>query len=180
MKPVKAAVLSTMLSISCMANTHANARDMRPPTPACVVHAAVSHHLPLTVILALMRTEGGHPGTVHPNYDKHGRVFSYDLGVMQINNTTWLPEIAQRDFGGNQKLAWETIRDNGCYNVMWGAEIFSRYVDEAQGRYWLAVGYYNSHTLGPRITYTRQVARRFMEVMSDLKKYGVIASNKSG
>ncbi len=139
--------------------------ERTPVTSQCFIHAARIHHLPLTIVLALMRTEGGRPGTVHLNSDRY---HSHDLGVMQVNDRTWIPEIAERDFGGDRKAAIERIRDDGCYNVLWGTEIFARYVDEANGQYWLAVGYYNSHYHDARIAYTRTVVARYREVMKDL------------
>lgn len=148
---------------------------LKAPTPACVVQAVNAHKLPLSIILALIKTEGGHPGTIHQNSDKYR---THDLGVMQINDRTWIPEIANRDWHGDRRAAIEAIKNDGCYNVMWGTEIFSRYVDETNGRYWLAVGYYNSHNDDPRIRYTKTVVRRFLEVLAVLKRYGVI-DNKS-
>ncbi len=154
----------------------ANASELKPVTPACLIHAVAIHKLPLTVVLALMKTEGGRPGLVRQNSDPHR---THDIGVMQINDRTWLPEIAARDFGGDMQKAMERVRDDGCYNVMWGTEIFARYVDEAQGRYWLAVGYYNSHNDGPRRAYTRTVVARFSEVMAEFRKYGLSGQQKS-
>ena len=154
----------------------ASASELKPVTPACLIHAVAIHKLPLTVVLALMKTEGGRPGLVRQNSDRHR---THDIGVMQINDRTWLPEIAARDFGGNMQKAMERIRDDGCYNVMWGTEIFARYVDEAQGRYWLAVGYYNSHYDGPRQAYTRTVVARFSEVMAEFRKYGLSGPPKN-
>ncbi len=165
----KAVVMGVIGAVTFVGSAHhSEAAELRPVTPACLIHAVAIHKLPLSVVLALMKTEGGHPGVVRLNKNR-----SHDLGVMQINDRTWLPEIAARDFGGNMQKAVERIRDDGCYNVMWGTEIFARYVDEAQGQYWLAVGYYNSHTEGPRKAYTRTVVARFSEVMDSLVKHGL-------
>lgn len=178
--PYKRAILAAAMGLAVMtggAHVHkAEASDLKPVTPACLIHAVAIHKLPLTVVLALMKTEGGRPGLVRQNSDPHR---THDLGVMQINDRTWLPEIAARDFGGNVQKAMEHIRDDGCYNVMWGTEIFSRYVDEAQGQYWLAVGYYNSHNDGPRRAYTKTVVRRFLEVMDTFKKTNLFKAEKT-
>lgn len=145
---------------------------LHPATPSCVLHAVAIHHLSLAVVIALMRTEGGHPGTDHINTDK---VRSHDLGVMQVNDHTWLKTIADHDMNGDLSATYKALRDDGCYNVMWGTEIFSRYVDEAQGRYWLAVGYYNSHTIGPRMRYTAVVVKKFMDILNTLNRTKVIS-----
>lgn len=158
------------LSLCCSIKAKAST-PLKAPTPACVIQAVNAHKLPLTIVLALIRTEGGHPGSIHQNQDKYR---SHDLGVMQVNDRTWIPEIARRDWHGDRQAAIEAIKNDGCYNVMWGTEIFSRYVDETNGKYWLAVGYYNSHNDDPRIRYTKTVVRRFLEVLAVLKKYGVI------
>lgn len=146
---------------------------LHPATPECIIHAVAQHHLPLSVVVALMRTEGGHPGTVHVNSDKY---HSRDLGVMQVNDRTWLKLIADHDFNGDQRSAFAALRDDGCYNVMWGTEIFSRAVDEAKGRYWLAVGYYNSHNEGPRLRYTAIVVNKFMDILKTLQTQRVISA----
>lgn len=147
---------------------------LHPASPECVIHAVAQHHLPLSVVVALMRTEGGHPGTVHVNADKY---HSRDLGVMQVNDRTWLKLIADHDFHGDKQSAFAALRDDGCYNVMWGTEIFSRAVDEAKGRYWLAVGYYNSHNEGPRLRYTATVVNKFMDILKSLRTQHVISES---
>lgn len=147
---------------------------LHPATPECIIHAVAQHHLPLSVVVALIRTESGHPGTVHVNSDKY---HSRDLGVMQVNDRTWLKLIADHDFHGDQKSAFAALRDDGCYNVMWGTEIFSRAVDEAKGRYWLAVGYYNSHNEGPRLRYTATVVSKFMDILKSLRTQHVISDS---
>ncbi len=160
-KALRKALLCIPAAMLSLGTAHA---ELRPVTPQCLLHAVSIHRLPLSVVLALMHTEGGSPGSDHLNDNG-----SHDLGVMQVNDRTWLAEIATHDFHGDRATAKSRLRDDGCYNVMWGTEIFARYVDEAQGRYWLAVGYYNSHNDKPRIAYTRTVISKYLEVKRKMR-----------
>jgi hypothetical protein len=111
-----------------------------PVTPQCVMDAARLQQVPPALILGLLKTEGGKLGSESPNSDG-----SYDLGPMQVNDRVWVPVVAKLHFHGDRDTAREALRDHGCYNVNIGAWIFRQYVDEANGDYAKAVGYYNSH-----------------------------------
>lgn len=138
-------------------------------TPQCFIHAANVNHISLSIALALLRTEGGHPGTMKLN--KNG---SYDLGVMQVNDRTWIPKIANTYFNGDTRKAYTTVRDNGCFNVMMGTQIFATYLKEANGNYLTAIGYYNSHTPKYMERYQRTVMQKYLYVYNVFRNHHLV------
>ena len=138
-------------------------------TPKCFIHAANVNHISVSILAALMKTEGGRSGMTRLN--KNG---SHDLGVMQVNDRTWVPKIARQYFGGDTSAAYATIRDNGCYNVMVGASIFSTYLDESGGDYMKAIGYYNSHTPYYMQKYQNTVMSKYMYVYNVFRSHHVV------
>lgn len=113
---------------------------IRPLTMACIMHAASLQHIPSVVIFSLLKTEGGHVGSWTTNTNG-----SHDLGPMQVNDQTWVPKLANMEFGGDTRKAAAALIYDGCYNVQVGAFIFKKYLLEAGGNFGRAVGYYNSH-----------------------------------
>lgn len=145
----------------------AESRHIVPATPQCLIKAAESQKIPITIMLALIKTEGGRPGLESaPNSDG-----SRDLGVMQINDRVWVPKLARMTFGGDRKLARATIRDDGCYNMLIGAWVYRGYVDEAGGDWARAAGYYNSHTPKHMAAYQKRVAASFVRVLREMRQY---------
>jgi soluble lytic murein transglycosylase-like protein len=72
----------------------------------CINQAAVTYHVPATLILSIMKKENGRNGQAVPN--KNG---SYDIGVCQINSR-WLPTLARYGY------TRDDIQFNPCKNVM--------------------------------------------------------------
>lgn len=143
--------------------------EIRPVTSACLIHAVKAHGLYLGPVIGLIATEGGHPGTVRLNNNG-----SHDLGVMQINDSAWLKKIANVGYHGDVEAARASLRDDGCANVWFAAGIFASYVNEAHGDYALAVGWYNSHTVGYMRAYQRAFVKHYMQVMQALAKHGLL------
>lgn len=137
----------------------ASRADVTPVTPSCITEAAESRHVPIDIILALLKTEGGRLGMVSTNRDG-----SHDLGPMQINDRTWVPRIAAIRFSGNQQLAYESLRDDGCFNILVGASIFQDYLAEARGNFAEAVGFYNSHNEPHKHEYQMRFARAYLQL----------------
>ncbi|MBU2769487.1 lytic transglycosylase domain-containing protein [Acidithiobacillus ferrivorans] len=81
---------------------------------SCVQSAASRYGLSADVVLAILRTEGGRPGTVAP--DPNG---TDDLGPAQVN-TCHLPFLSRYGYTRS------TLINNPCANVMAGAWIFAR------------------------------------------------------
>lgn len=139
--------------------------EQRPVTRECILKTADAFHVPYRIILTLLRTEGGRLGMEHRNNNG-----TYDLGPMQVNSR-WMPEIARMHFSGNQREAWDAVRDWGCYNILVGTWVFRGYVDEANGNLAEAVGLYNSHSPKPKMAYQHKFASRYAELF--FNKVGV-------
>lgn len=99
----------------------------------CINQAAIAYHVPATMILSIMKKEGGRNGQAVRN--KNG---TYDLGVMQIN-TSWLPTLSRYGY------TKEDIQFNACKNVMVGTWILANSVADGKTA-WQGVGNYHSHT----------------------------------
>lgn len=78
---------------------------------------------------------------------------SHDLGPMQVNDAAWVKRIAALQFGGNEADAEAALIYDGCYNVNVGAWIFRQDLDAANGNYFIAIGYYNSHNMAAADAY---------------------------
>ncbi len=116
---------------------------------ACIQGAARFYHLPVALFSAVLRTEGGVVGQIHPNANG-----SYDMGPAQINST-WLPTLARAGISRSMVL------NNGCLNVSLGAWILAQAMVGADphdpAQYWQHVGDYNSHTPQWNEKYARTV-----------------------
>jgi soluble lytic murein transglycosylase-like protein len=85
-----------------------------PPSPAvaqCVAAASAQYGVPDLLLYAIMRQEGGRPGTVSRNKNR-----TVDMGRMQINSS-WLPTLAPLGYTA-EYLTW-----NDCGNIMVAAWI---------------------------------------------------------
>lgn len=135
-----------------------------PLTAACLLQAASVQSVPPAILLGLLNTEGGKIGMQSPN--KNG---SFDLGPMQINDRVWVPVLAKMHFGGDKAAARVALRDHGCYNMHVGAWIYRQYLDEANGNYAEAVGFYNSHTPDKKRAYQMRFAKKFKELFPGVR-----------
>lgn len=136
----------------------------------CVMQAASVQQIPPAIIITILETEGGKVGMATPNVGKDGKVFSYDLGPMQVNDRVWAPVLANKHFGGNIEAAKLALRENGCYNIHVGAWIFRGYLDEANGDYLEAVGFYNSHTPSIKKIYQKKFQKNFKRLFGTLNQ----------
>lgn len=99
----------------------------------CINQAAVTYHVPASLILSILTVEGGEVGTASPN--KNG---TFDYGPMQIN-TIWLDKI--RPYGYTKEM----IRNDPCANVMVGAWILSTNIASSSDL-WRGIGGYHSYS----------------------------------
>ena len=74
----------------------------------CINHAAITYHVPATIILSVIRQENGRNGQAKPN--KNG---TFDYGVMQIN-TIWLSKLASYGYTKDE------LQNDPCKNVKAG------------------------------------------------------------
>jgi hypothetical protein len=99
----------------------------------CINRVAMTYHVPVTVILSVMKKENGRNGLAVKN--KNG---TYDYGVFQINSI-WLPKIAAYGY------TRDDIQYNGCKNTEVATWIISK--NMAQGKaVWSSIANYHSHT----------------------------------
>lgn len=110
----------------------------------CINQAAITYHIPASLILSVLSVEGGEVGSASPN--KNG---SHDFGPMQIN-TIWLSKI------GAYGYTREMIQYDPCINVMVGAWILSTNIANSQDL-WYGIGGYHSYTPGLNYSYQNKV-----------------------
>ena len=108
---------------------------------SCVLQAASVHQLPPELVVAIIKVEGGAPGTVAKNSNR-----TEDLGVMQINTGAWLDLVARAHFAGDKQAAYVRPRDDACYNVQIGSWILRQAINQSPGDLWQGVGRYHSAT----------------------------------
>lgn len=124
--------------------------------PACLSDVANHFRLPMPLLEAVLKVEGGRPGLAMRNSNG-----TYDLGPMQIN-TSWLPVLAEKN------ITREMLRDDFCVNVAVGAWILARELNQIPAKpavadFWQAVGRYNSRTPRHNYRYAVLVWKRLKE-----------------
>lgn len=119
-------------SLALPAETNSSSSD------DCVAKAANFYHIPVSLLSAVLRTEGGRVGQIHEN--ENG---SYDIGPAQINSI-WLPVLAKSGITRGMVL------NDRCLNISIGAWILGQSLNGANPQdpteFWQHVGDYNSHT----------------------------------
>jgi soluble lytic murein transglycosylase-like protein len=109
------------------------------PQPDCLQAAAERYQVPVELVRAILKAEGGRPGLAVRN--KNG---SFDLGPMQIN-TIWLPSL--HPLG----ITLAQLRDDYCVNVAVGTWILARELqrmprEPSRADVWQAAANYHSRT----------------------------------
>ncbi len=128
----------------------------------CIEAAADSHGLPATMLVILLRVEGGRLGRVSDNTNA-----TVDIGPMQVNEI-WLPKIAAH-WGASVPETFAALRDNFCANLEGGAWILRQAMDEAQGDFWQGVAFYHSHSPGHEAEYLQQVLRQALRLQAEAR-----------
>jgi len=134
-----------------------SADDAKRVIRSCIEAAANAHGLPPTVLVILLRVEGGRLGRVSDNTNA-----TVDIGPMQINEI-WLRKLAAR-WGASVPDTFLALRDNFCANVEGGAWILRQGLDEARGDFWRGVGYYHSHAPEHKANYLRKVLQQALRL----------------
>ena len=111
----------------------------------CINQAAIRYHVPATVILSVMKTEGGKNGSATRN--KNG---TYDYGVMQINSV-WIDTLKPYGYTRNQ------LQYSPCKNIEAGTWILSQAIANGKTTF-KGVGDYHSHTPELNKKYHQKVA----------------------
>lgn len=143
-----------------------------PAFLGCVRHAAALQHVPVSVILGIIRTESGWHGASIRNANG-----SHDLGLMQVNGRTWIHVLARDEFGGDSPAAAAVVRhmlrDDDCFNINVGTWIFGMYLDQADGNLIRAVGWYNSHDPVSMHAYQDRFRASFLALFGrQIREYG--------
>jgi len=99
----------------------------------CINQAAITYQVPATMIISILKTEGGRNGVASRNKDG-----SYDYGPMQINSR-WLEKIAP--YG----ITKQDLQYKPCVNVAVGAWILALSIADGKD-IWHGVGIYHSRT----------------------------------
>ena len=128
----------------------------------CIEAAANTHALPATMLVILLRVEGGRLGRVSDNTNA-----TVDIGPMQVNEI-WLPRIAAH-WGASVPETFAALRDNFCANLEGGAWILRQAMDEAHGDFWQGVAFYHSHSPGHGREYLQQVLRQALRLQAEAR-----------
>jgi hypothetical protein len=134
-----------------------SADDAKRIIRSCIEAAANAHGLPSTVLVILLRVEGGRLGRVSDNTNA-----TVDIGPMQVNEI-WLRKLAAR-WDASIPDTFLALRDNFCANVEGGAWILRQGLDEARGDFWQGVGYYHSHAPEHKANYLRKVLQQALRL----------------
>lgn len=111
----------------------------------CINVAAITYHVPATLILSVIQKENGRNGQAVKNKSNG----TYDYGVMQINDI-WLSKIAAFGYTKND------IQYNACKNVFVGTWILAQSIAEGKD-VWRGVGNYHSHTFMYNYVYKKSI-----------------------
>lgn len=102
--------------------------------PDCMNEASQRYQLPVRVLVAIQKTEGGKLGQRVKN--KNG---TYDHGPFQIN-TVWMQRFSK--FGYTPDI----LTNNFCASAYASAYIIRYEINNAGGDFWKGVGNYHSKT----------------------------------
>lgn len=124
----------------------------------CINQAAISYHVPASIIVSVIKIENGRNGLAVKN--ENG---TYDLGVMQIN-TSWLKQL--QHYG----ITKEMVQYDACVNVTVGAWILAKGIAKSEG--WVGLGNYHSATPKYNLRYREKLKKTFhgvVRAMSEVK-----------
>ena len=132
--------------------------------PPCSMQIAEYYQVPISIIVAVARQEGGGVGVVSPP-NRNG---TRDLGIMQINEIWWDDRnpinLAERG------ITKEGVLNNACLNIGMGAWILRQNYVRFDGDWVKAVAAYNA---GPNnweagMDYAKGVSQHLMEYQYQL------------
>ena len=99
----------------------------------CINQAAVTYSVPATMIISILKTEGGRNGEANLNKDG-----TYDYGPMQVNGR-WVEKVSR--YG----ITRHDLQYNSCVNVAVGTWILALSIADGKDL-WHGVGIYHSRT----------------------------------
>ena len=116
----------------------------------CIARASSTYGVPVQDIIALMKNEGGRPGTASRDSNR-----TVDLGPMQVN-TCHLPFLSAYGYH------YSVLRYNGCANVMAGSWVFARCLART-GNLLAAAACYNAGVGNQQAAWRTGYVQRFAE-----------------
>ena len=123
----------------------------------CINVAAIAYHIPASLVVSVLMTEGGRNGLAKPNANG-----TFDYGPMQIN-TIWIDKLKQYGYTRYD------IQYNPCVNVLVGTWILGQSIAEADNLNY-GIGSYNSHTWAHNSNYWHKVAKNYQFLQHHLTK----------
>jgi len=117
----------------------------------CISSAAARYQVPVDLVRAIIRTEGGTTGRTVGNTNG-----SRDMGLMQVNSIH-LPELAR--YG----ITREMVTNDECLNIHVGTFILHRELSRG-GDYWTNVGAYNSRKPVHNVRYRTKVWNNLLQI----------------
>jgi soluble lytic murein transglycosylase-like protein len=79
-----------------------------------------------------------------------GRGKGYSVGIMQVHSS-WFPVLKKEGFDVQR------LKRDACYNVLVGAWILRKHIDEVGGDVWKGVGRYNARSVWKQRMYIAKV-----------------------
>lgn len=159
--PVAAAVSLRPLPVTA---TQSPVGALPSTRETCMARSAQAFQLPVELLRAIAKTEGGQTGTVSRN-----RNGSVDMGVMQVNSIHLSG--APHNFLARGITAQQLINDD-CVNIAAGASILRYEIDRASN-FWSGVARYHSKTPYYGAIYLEKVVR-------NLRAMGVTGAGIAG
>lgn len=129
-------------------------RAKRAPPDQCLVSAAARYHIPVQVMQAVIKTEGGWDGLKKPNTNG-----SFDLGRAQIN-TIHLPELSKYGITESQ------LANDPCTNLHVAAYRLRFEINRVED-FWRGVGNYHSRTPHLNKAYQARVRKNLSAVAAN-------------
>ncbi|MEN9450840.1 MAG: Soluble lytic murein transglycosylase and related regulatory protein [Pseudomonadota bacterium] len=122
----------------------------------CINQAAITYHVPATLILSILAVENGKKGSA-----SHNRNGTFDYGPMQINSI-WLSKIRRYGYTRQQ------LQYDPCTNVNVGTWILSQQIANDSSSLWRGVGSYHSHSASLNHNYQVKVSEVYRLLASYL------------
>lgn len=134
-----------------LASGFASGQVLAASREACIASAAARYQVPVDLIRAIIKTEGGTTGQTVGNNNG-----SRDMGLMQVN-TIHLPMLAR--YG----ITRDMVVNDECLNIQLGTFILHRELSRG-GDFWTNVGAYNSRTPVHNVRYRAKVWNNLLKI----------------
>ena len=122
----------------------------------CINQAAIRYHVPATMIISILKTEGGKVGFARSNTNS-----SFDYGPMQINSI-WLKQLS------NYGITAKQLQYDACTNVKVGAWILAQGIAQSPSL-WQGVGNYHSRTSAKNKRYRTNVSNFYNNILFSIE-----------